>query len=329
MLLSVVDHLFVADGLQVIQRVFQHARCLCAQIVRKIPFGYNTDAVTTPAEKGNALEIAVAAIERQILQTSPGLRENTFRIESKKIIDIGGVHHEIDIFVTIDLGQGYKSVFIFECKNWTDAVGKNEVVVFSEKIDASQAQHGYLIARSFTKDAEAQAKKDPRMTLLLATEHDPTGMPVPFDFHYVNPELERVDVDFRKQNSTGLESSPIEVTTAQAKLQGSSINLHQYLMKWADETCNENMRTFPSGRLSEGVYDRIADSTREFAQGELLLNGESIKTVVLSITFKVRVLRPAVVSHFEVESRGRVLFFAPVAFVGSTLRTSLILGAPK
>ena len=290
---------------------------------------YTTATVTTPAEKGNALEMAVAAIERHILATSPGLRENTFVIESKKIICVGGVHHEIDIFVSIDLGQGYKSVFIFECKNWKKSVGKSEVVEFTEKIDAAQAQHGYFVAKSFTKDARGQAKKDQRMTLLVAKEHDPTGMPVPLGFHGVNPELERVEVNFRGQDSTGSEPSPIDIATAQAQLHGIAINLHEYVMKWAEETCNENMRTFPSGKLSEGVYDRTADSTREFAQGEFLLDGSDIKGATLSITFKVRVLRPAVISHFEVQSRGRVLSFAPVAFAGSTMQVRLILGAPK
>src|ERR1700722_8924757 len=114
--------------------------------------------MTTPAEKGNDLEKVVAGIERHILHTSPNLCENPFLIESKKIICVGGVHHEIDIFVTIDSARGYKSVYIFECKNWTDAVGKNEVIIFSQKIGAAQAQHGYFVAKSFTRDAEAQAK---------------------------------------------------------------------------------------------------------------------------------------------------------------------------
>ena len=125
-----------------------------------LPAAILTD-VATPSERGNALESAVAAIESHILDTSPALREKTFFIEGKKIITVDGVHHEIDIYVTIDLGVGYTSVFIFECKNWQDPVGKNEVIVLSEKIDATQAQHGYLIGKSFTKDAQAQALKDP------------------------------------------------------------------------------------------------------------------------------------------------------------------------
>ena len=89
--------------------------------------------MATPLEKGNALESAVAAIEKHILDTSPALREKTFFIEGKKIITVDGVHHEIDFYVTIDLGAGYRSVFIFECKNWQDPVGKNESSFYQKR----------------------------------------------------------------------------------------------------------------------------------------------------------------------------------------------------
>ena len=91
-----------------------------------------------PREKGDVLEAAVAAIERHILATSPALRDRTFVIESKKVINVGDVHHEIDIFVTIDLGRGYQPIYIFECKNWQDSVGKNfRAVALSTRIGDS------------------------------------------------------------------------------------------------------------------------------------------------------------------------------------------------
>jgi hypothetical protein len=68
------------------------------------------------------------------------IRNVSFLIESKKIINVEGVHHEVDIFVTIDLGNDYKSIFIFECKNWQDTVRKNDVIVFTEKISAANAR---------------------------------------------------------------------------------------------------------------------------------------------------------------------------------------------
>ncbi len=87
----------------------------------------------TSQDKGNALENAVAAIEEVILQSSVGMgRKPT--VEKKKIIIVDGVRHEIDVYVTADLAPGYKPIFIFECKNWREAVGKNEIIIFSEKM---------------------------------------------------------------------------------------------------------------------------------------------------------------------------------------------------
>ena len=50
--------------------------------------------MTTAQQKGNALEAAVLAIEEVILRTSPNVKEKTYLIESKKLINVGGVHHE-------------------------------------------------------------------------------------------------------------------------------------------------------------------------------------------------------------------------------------------
>lgn len=90
------------------------------------------------------------AIEAVILESSPALREKPFTIESRKRVAVGGVHHEIDIFVTVEIAKGYTSIFFFECKNCEDAVGKNEIIVVSEKIDAVSAQRKQILALNAT-----------------------------------------------------------------------------------------------------------------------------------------------------------------------------------
>ena len=80
--------------------------------------------MTAPDDKGRELERAVQAIGAVILKSSPALREQPFKIEARKRVNVGGVHHEIDIFVTVEAAKGYTSIFIFECKNWEAAVGK-------------------------------------------------------------------------------------------------------------------------------------------------------------------------------------------------------------
>ena len=111
-----------------------------------------------------------------------------------------------------------------------------------------------------------------------------------------------------------------DVNKVDTKLNDNSVNLNEYLMKWAQEICHESMRAFPSGRLSEGVYERNADATRQFAVGELLLDGLSMKSVALSVSFKINVFRPRVISHFDVVTRGRVSNLTPLAFAGTTLQ---------
>ena len=268
--------------------------------------------MATPSQKGNALENAVSVIERCILETSPSLREKTFLIENKKIIVVGGVHHEIDIFVTIDLGSGYKSFFIFECKNWQDAVGKNDIIIFSEKIDASQAQHGYFVAKSFTRDAIAQVEKDARMTLLLAAEHDPSTAPLPFGFHVTVSTPKNLQLTFYRRGRTHDDLVPLDTNLSVAKLNGQIIDMRKYVQKWGEQTCGDSLLSFRTERLPERTYERYADSKREFLPGELLLNDLDIESADLSISFDVTISRPAVVSYFEVETRGRVSTLAPI-----------------
>lgn len=268
--------------------------------------------MATPYEKGNTLEAAVTSIERCILGTSPHLREKPFLFESKKIINAKGVHHEIDIFVTIDLGAGYKSAFIFECKNWEESVGKNEIIVFAEKIDATQAQHGYFIAKSFTRDAERQAAKNPRVTLLKVAEHDPSDVPVPFGFHTVFITAKHAEATFYERGSTHLQLDFVDLSTVRARLQGDVIDLHEYLIKWAEQASQQHALSFRSERAPEGDYARETESERDFAPGALTLNDRDIERARNSIKYKVTVERPAVLSCFAVESRGRVVSLAPV-----------------
>jgi Restriction endonuclease len=263
----------------------------------------------SPYQKGNALEAAVAAIEELILQSSPAHREKTWFIENKKLIQVDGVHHEIDIYVTIDLGEGYKSVFIFECKNWQEAVGKNEIIIFSKKIEVSSAQSGYFIAKSFTADAMAQGKTDPRITLKIAKEHEPAGTILPFGFHTTSNQITCNNVKFRIRGNTGAKAEALDIASSVMSLDGVPLDWEPYFLSWSIETVNQDMLNFPSGQLPDGVYDRSAQSARTFRPAQLIVNGKYIESISLTVKFQVHLKRPVVISHYEIESRGRVISF--------------------
>jgi hypothetical protein len=154
-------------------------------------------------KKGSDLEQAVRAIEDSILRTVPGFSEGTFKIQGNRIINVAGVRHEIDIFVTAYVAPGYESTFIFECKNWDAKVGKNEIIVFSEKVLAASAQRGFFVAKAFTRDALAQAKKNDRIVLLRASHATPAiRMQFP-QFHLLNATQTHADVEIRGFNAPG------------------------------------------------------------------------------------------------------------------------------
>jgi hypothetical protein len=282
----------------------------------------------TPQEKGDSLENAVAAIEEFILQFSAGMGRKPI-VEKKKIITVDGVRHEIDVYVTADLAPGYKPIFIFECKNWKEAVGKNEIIIFSEKIDASHANSGCFVAKSYTTDAVSQAKKDPRITLLLAAEYDPVSGPEVFQFFTRLPEMTKLDVTMFKRGSNGLDPKPVSKETAQLEVYGKLVNFPAQLYFWSLEVCNNDLMAFFEEPVPAGVYHRVVNGDLHFDVDQVRLNHEDVERLNFYIEYKVGVTSVPVVSHFEVKSRGRCITFAPQLIGDDTMQLQVVMPFAK
>ncbi len=279
----------------------------------------------TPGEKGHALELAVEQIETVILASSPSLRGQPFQIERRKIITVGDVHHEIDVCVAVGAAKGYESIFLFECKNWADPVGKNEIIVFAEKIDAAVAQRGYFVAKQFTKDALAQAAKDARISLLYATEHDSTNVPPPNGHHLTAPAAAKASPTFRVAGTPG--TKIIAVTQAgghTVRLPGGDVPLTDYLNAWMNELYADRLLGFWTADLPEGVHLMMATDERSFNAGELVMDGREMDCVRLDVEFGVEIIRPAVISDFEVATRGRVIRLATAKIRNIAIDTSYV-----
>lgn len=208
----------------------------------------------SPGEKGHALELAVHAIEAVILASSPSSQGQPFTVERRKTVTVSDVHHEIDIYVTMGAAKGYESIFIFECKNWADPVGKNDVIILSEKIGAAVAQRGYFVAKQFTKDARAQAAKDPRITLLYATEYDPTNVPPPNGHHVTAPAGVQFSTMFRIAGTPGTNIvDTIRISGTVIRLHGVDMLLSDYLTAWVDALYAQRLLGFWTVDLPEGI----------------------------------------------------------------------------
>jgi Restriction endonuclease len=262
----------------------------------------------TTSAKGDALEEAVRAIETAIVRSFPGYSESAFRIQGKRILFVSGVHHEIDLFVTAAMGPGYEAVFVFECKNWQDKVGKNEIVVFSEKVKAANAQRGFFVAKSFTADAVAQAAQDRRLELLLAAELDPSAVMVPAGFHSIFLGETNAGVSIRMTGaSSDAVALPIDLDAASFSLGSESANLKTYVNAWVDKARHARCDHFPSVLAAEGVHVLEFNDARNFDEDRASVNDQPVSIMTLTGTVKVQVCKAVVVSAFEVASRGRVI----------------------
>lgn len=280
--------------------------------------------------KGYALERAVQAIEQVILQSSPGLGQGRFKINARKRITVEDVHHEIDLFVTVEPAKGYESVFIFECKNWEEKVGKNDIIIFADKIDATGAQRGYFVAKSFTKDAVARAQQDARLTLLTATEHDPASSITLDGFHITVPvPRPRAFLTFHTAPIEGANGEKVVIPNeAIMYLQGIEIPLADYLDAWLKELYDQRLLRFNTIQLEEGVHRMLAEDERSFGVGECVVEGLVMVRLSVEADFGVQVLRPPVISDFEVSSRGRVIRFATALVQDHKLDAAFVFTNP-
>jgi hypothetical protein len=277
-----------------------------------------------PNEKGRARENAVHAIEHVILQFSPTLHDKAFRIEPRKHISVDDVRHEIDIFVTVELAPGYASTFIFECKNWSKAVGKNEVGNFSDKIGAAAAQQGFFVAKSFTKDGEARARLDKRMTLLIATEHDPAATITPESFHFTEMASAKPTLTLRVAGSPGTNIRNIDVQGKHIRMHGQDVLLSEFYTKWIDQLYKDELLHFKTWHLPPGIHPMTATGKQTFGAGECILDDQEMESLQLDVEFGVKTTWPVVTSHYEVATRGRVVQFEAVNVRNLAITAALV-----
>jgi len=283
--------------------------------------------VMTPQQKGTNLEDAVRLIEQTILNSKPGFKEFPFLIETKKIFVSDGVRHEIDVYVEIDLGHGYKSVFIFECKNWIDPVGKNELIIFSEKIRATNSQKGYFAAIKFTKDAINQAAKDERIELLEIVSGNSVLLSFP-DFHSIERDQSKAhtNANFIKRGTkkTDNKYQPLQPDECKIELNGTPIDLTQYINKKSSEIIEERINNEPTHKLPEGVYNYEYNETIFYEPNSLTVQGFDIERIELDITFPIVVTRPRIKYAFEVGQRGKVISYESTTTKGHTIGIAFI-----
>jgi hypothetical protein len=71
-----------------------------------------------------------------------------------------------------------------------------------------------------------------------------------------------------------------------------------------------DLSSLPSEMLAEGAYNHSGSSTRHFGVGELVTGGRDIEWIKIALECRYRVTPLVITSHFDVETRGRVISVA-------------------
>jgi len=228
--------------------------------------------------------------------------------------------------VEIDHGNDYKSTFIFECKNRKKSVSKNDIIVFSEKIKIIGAQKGLFVAKSYSPDSKAQAEKDNRIKLLLATEHPIEKFLIPIKIEFSQKSKVRGTIRLLSPFPHSFPPGPLKgITHKLCTLNSKPLDFDKYLKDWINSTADERLAMASTPRRNSGKFTLQKDVVREFLEKELIIDGKIVTKIFLNVDFTLDVYHPGLISHYEVESRGRVISYEPITLAdGGNIQMSLL-----
>lgn len=257
-----------------------------------------------PHQKGKELETAVAAIENIIFRFTPALKESKIKFIQNKLVIIDGARREIDLYVEIDAGRDYRSIFLFECKNWKKPVGNSEIILFNNKVEKINAQKGFFIAKKLTRDATAQVEHLPRIQFVKFTDEIDLGQFPSFVFQYISKHKDfSCQFMFSKKdiNKIHLDDEKSIITHERYQKRIKDF-IREYAGKTIDSSQNRKKNNLPEGEHHLSV-------TREFAIDDLYVDNIRVKRFFIKVDYIVTKKFLAVESQYNVENRGRVYNF--------------------
>ena len=263
-------------------------------------------------DKGRRLENAVKFIQETILSSDPQIKGSQFTIETNVRDKSSGVLHEIDVLVKTHPNSSYEATWIFECKNWAKPVDKNQVIVLAEKVEALRAGRGFLVAKSISKEAEAQFTHNPRLRFVRCTE----DFWSPFNsaqILYSSIKVWPMQVKVRQRGVPPSDNPKrFDAKIVRCRVNNEPVAFLSFLKPVVDEIIREDQNNNAVRYLNEGTHDRNAAKIVEFTEGEFVLDDMDVESLVVAVYFWVTVRKKKILSKFEFEGQGRVFSFEPI-----------------
>jgi hypothetical protein len=258
--------------------------------------------------KGSVLEKAVRLIQESILKSDPKFAGIEFSIEHNQILTIAGVRHEIDVLVKTLPSSQYESIWIFECKNWSKPVGKNEVIVLAEKVKAAGATRGFLVAREFTSDAKAQVALDNRLSLVYCTDEFSTNFTI--ELTHVIHEPEPVRLLIKQRGAPPLNRPDnLDWRNISCQLNGNQTDIRQFVLDYVEKAIRTDQKNNQQKNSRVSSHYGSTSFLIEFELSEFSINGKDIQYIRVDLDFWVKVQKLKLISKFELKNQGRVFSF--------------------
>jgi Restriction endonuclease len=260
-------------------------------------------------EKGNALERVVRLVQKTILEQDPKFAGVKFSIEMNQILKVNDVRHEVDVLVKTHPDSQFEALWIYECKNWQEPVGKNEIIIFAEKVKVLGAARGFMVAKEFTKDAKAQAEADRRIQLVPFSEDFINPLNAQLLYNVIAPSSIVVRIKERNKPPSP-NPNPVDMNAVVCLHNGNKRDFYSFIMDHIGGIVAELKKE--SKFLNEGEFCEPKGVDVYYPQGELVLNGMDIEQLVVFSHFWISTQRKKIMSKFELKDQGRVYFIEPI-----------------
>lgn len=277
-------------------------------------------------KKGTDLEEAVELIRKSILRFDPKFKGARFTVERRKIINVSGARHEVDVFVQTHPDSDLAATFIYECKDWAEPVGIEAVHVLANKVETLQASRGFLVARQLTKDAQALLDANPKLRYIRCSSQFAGPLNTVTLCHSVRDPIART-VSLRFRGIPPSEHpSKLEWQGKTCRFKNHDTDLQAVIEPYFDELVAEDSGQNAAKYSQEGTHPSTIAGRLEFQPGELLFDGMDVEYLEIQGHYHITVTRQQPRFKFELDQQGRAIAFEPLLDIipGAALQISLV-----
>jgi hypothetical protein len=144
-------------------------------------------------------------------------------------------------------------------------------------------------------------------------------------FHHLFSDRSKMHVDVELMVKTSeISTNPIDTRTAVSAINGVTVDIQNYALELANRLVEANNNTLPTHTFADGVYKYNLHHEIVFDKDKLLINSAEIQKLKLKIQYEIEIVRPPIISQYEISTRGRIYNLAAVTSGGAIAQVSFV-----